>query len=39
MPAIRVVQEDCQWHLKTVEIPTGHVNPQSFVTEVIPSYI
>ena len=27
-PAIRAVQEDCQWPLNVVEIPTGHMSPQ-----------
>ena len=33
LPGVQAVQGDCQWHLKTVEILTGHVSPQSIVTE------
>ena len=29
LPAIRAVQGDCQWLLKTVEIPTGQMSPRS----------
>ena len=33
------VQGDCQWPLKTVKIPTGHMSPQSIAPEAIPTYI
>ena len=39
MPAIRAVQGDCQWPLKTVEIPISQVSSYSIVTEAIPIYI
>ena len=39
LPAVRAVQRDCQWPLKTMEIPTSHVSPQSILTEAILSYL
>ena len=39
MPAVRAVQGDCQWLLKTVEIPSGHARQHSIATEAIPTYI
>ena len=38
-PAFKAVQGDCQWPLKMIEIPTGHVSPQSIATEAVPTHI
>ena len=38
LSAVRAVQGDCRWPLKTVEIPIGHVS-QSIATEAIPIVI
>ena len=35
LPSARVIQGNCQWPLKTVEITTCHLIPQSIATEVI----
>ena len=39
LPAVRAMQEDCQWLWKMVEIPTGHASPESIATEAIPTYM
>ena len=39
LPAVGTVQGDRQWPLKTVEIPSAHVSPQSTATEAIPNCI
>ena len=37
--AVKAVPGDCQWPLKTVEIPTGDGSQQSLATEAIATYI
>ena len=39
LPAVGAAQGDFQWPPKKLEIPIGHVSPQSIVTGVIPTYI
>ena len=39
LPAVRAVQGDCQWPLKTMAIPIGHVSSQSIAAEATPTYV
>ena len=39
LPAVRAMQGDCQWFIKTMEIPNGHTNPQKGRCQSIGSHV